>query len=364
MLTPFLVFLGALMVNFGDAASWKIKSHSNAHYEATQTQSFRSRPNYDPNRNPRPSSWRAPATFSNRDGSSISQLDNQYWNQELQEYSVALMGDPLQDPYPQVDGWSKDVPPPQSGNVTYVDRQMFADEGAHIGTARIRKRFPIAAILNQSEFNVNHSMELLSGDWNFWDIGPSSNRDRRVDELYDVEPDELPQVDSLLQRLTQGPEAGLASYANDSKLKGLASAPGVNPPFNEHAYDVLDNDFEYRYYYEIRNYNPRIPPPTNYHQHPTGRELEWTEYGILPANRGHIPSTDFERYLKQIHRVPRLLGRRWKTLYEAEIAVQKPDPGRNYPGAPPLLRGKHWTDLEKEVENLKQYLSNLQGLGY
>lgn len=354
LLTPFLVFLGALMVNFGDAASWKIKSHSNSHYAATQSQAFRqSSYVYDRARNPLPASWPDPARLSYGGGPTISQLDSQYWNQALQEYSEALMGNPLQDPYPQVDGWSKDVPPPLSGNFTNVDRRMFAERGAHRGTAHRRKRFPIAAILNQSEFNVNHSMEFLSGDWNFGDIGPSWNSDRRVDELYDVEPDELSYLGGLLQGLQNVHQQGLRNdFTNNQSLMVPDNLSGGT----QHAYDVMDNDTEFRYY-------SRGGSPPNFHRHPSGCELEWIDYGYLPAMRGQPPSTEFERYLRRIHLIPRSLGRAWIGLYNNEIDRQKPRPP-NYPGAPPYPRGKHWTELEQEVQKLQQYLSNLQGLGY
>jgi hypothetical protein len=352
LLTPLLACLGALMVNFGDAASWKIKSQSNAHYAATQSQAFRAS-SFDSNRNPRPPSWIPPATRSTGPGEIIQQLESQQWNQERQEYTVALMGNPIQAPYGDIDGWSKDVPPPRASNFTDVSRRMFADRGAHRGNAGIRKRFPIAAILNQSQFDLNNSMEMLSGDWDFGDIGPGRNDARRVEDLYDLNWDELPDVDRLRQGFLDGPVAALRNdYANRQNLMVPDNLAGGT----QHAYDALDDDNEFPYY-------RRGGGSPNFHQHPSGCFLEWFEYGMLPANRGQAPANPFEQYLRRIHRVPRQMGNAWISLYSAEIARQKPRPP-DYPGAPPYPRGKHWTELEDEVDKLRKYLENLQGLGY
>ena len=343
LVTPFLVFVGALMVNFGDAALWKIRSQANVHYAMTQTQPFRAS-SYanDPVRNPRPQSWPSPATWGSSGGANIDRLQNESWNVPDQEETFAVQGDPIQDSFAGSGQWTKNAPIPASSNSIEVDRRMFMERGVHRGRVGVQQHYPMLSkiISPTGNYSFDNNSEQLSGDWDYGNLGLRANGYRRTFDLYGIEPDELSNFDqSLISNFEQAVQDLQGAYASMSASSGPA-------PINQHPVDPLDDDAEWQLY---------TGGSPNFHPHPRGCDLELREFLLRPASGATSP---YERHLFAVRRLPRRMADSWIGMYQREIARQRGNPP-TIPPQPPLPGGMDIPELEAEIANLDRFLQRL-----
>jgi hypothetical protein len=344
MLTPLLVLMGALMICFGDAALWKIRAQAAAHYQATQTESFRAA-YYDANSpmNPRPVSWPG---YANMGGEGRGDIDPQtnpdFLDQSPPNWSLpGGKGEALEgssggktDEITYLNSRLRDSTGGDWGEKTLVvNRRMILQKGVHAGTAEITKTFPMLTRLlpNNGRFRVDHDMESLDGDWDFANLGLGWNGDRRAFHLYNdanqpnfsLDPSINSQLRDLWKRFNE-------AYRNLVK--------NTDPNLK-----YLDNDREWLIYHS------RASRPPDYHVTPQNvREIDLSKY---------VTSGEYKRYLDRVRRVPRRMARDWLDTYSTEYGNRQ-DP--NYTPKGPLKD----SELLDRITVLSNFLNYLSTKGY
>ena len=209
---PILLFVMALMINFGTVASWKLRGLSAARHAVWGNRSLRTTGN-----TPRPSSWSVPLASMDQGGAGIMPNRLDLWPD-----------------YPVVRG-------PLAGAAV---RHWLLDprRGARQGSAGLQRRFPLLAA-RLGPYDLKAETHLLDNKWQFRSMGMWSNWQRRVPVIY-----ELQQVDpALVQAYTQ------------------AVRDIVYAPFREDLLP-LDRDDEFIYYRNlfgwrrgVPDFHPRLP---------------------------------------------------------------------------------------------------------
>ena len=150
---PILLFVMALMINFGTVASWKIRGLSVSRHAAWGSRAGRSGSSY-----PRPQYWPATAHIGVGGGS-------------VPELATARIDHPVvRGPLPYG---------------TIVNENLFdPTRGLRRGTAGLDRRFPMLA--KMGEYHLRSSDPLLDNKWEFQRMGLSSNRQRRIPAIYEL----------------------------------------------------------------------------------------------------------------------------------------------------------------------------------
>jgi len=149
---PILLFVMALMVNYGTVASWKIRGLS-----ASRHVLWGSRWPRNGNTNPRPDYWPATASLECCAAGDIPELD-----------------DPRVD-HPVVRG-------PVPGGTVVNDELLDFSRGLRQGIARIERRFPMLG--RMGEYELTATTTLLDDKWQFQRMGLWSTRVRRIPVIY------------------------------------------------------------------------------------------------------------------------------------------------------------------------------------
>ncbi|MDB5340099.1 MAG: hypothetical protein JWN70_5718 [Planctomycetaceae bacterium] len=162
---PLLLSVMALIVNFGHAATWKIRGATNARLAM-----WRHRPMWSADSDPKPMSWWPQAATMGVAGSNrISQVDAG-WNQS----AIAQ-------------GWIKG--PVFSGGGGYLmvrdKRVNEMSEGVSQGTSSISQRYPFLPSMGLMKLNVDHS--LLDSTWQYETMGYANNGQRRANGWWNLE---------------------------------------------------------------------------------------------------------------------------------------------------------------------------------
>ncbi len=158
---PILLMLMALMINFGTAASWKVRALS-----ASRDAAWSSRPPRSGGTNPRPFYWPSDAGAGARGTADAEVLDD-----SRVDHPVAR--GPL--PYG-----------------TRVDERLLdPTRGMREGASDIRRSFPMLARMGSYALRSRHP--LLDDKWQYWRMGVRdyswtgpSNRGRRIPVIYDL----------------------------------------------------------------------------------------------------------------------------------------------------------------------------------
>lgn len=152
MVLPILLFVMALMINFGTATAWKVRSLCVARDAVWRTQWPRTGQN-----DPAPEYWQPPATMSTENAGNIDVLD-----------------DPLLD-HPVVRG-----PLPQGLD----PRRWLLDpsRGLRRGKSYLERPYALLAKMGGFTFDVGH--DLLDDCWQYQRMGLHGTVQRRIPTLY------------------------------------------------------------------------------------------------------------------------------------------------------------------------------------
>ena len=202
---PILLFVMALMINFGTAAAWKVRSLSIARHAVWGDRWPRTGTT-----NPRPDYWPQSAGVSFGDAGNVPILDD-----------------------PRVDHLVARGPELPGG--TDVDRELLdPSRGLREGTARISREFPLLAKLG--EYDLNARTVLLDNKWQYQRTGLWNNRQRRTPVIY---------------MLARAPAYLVSEY--------LAAVRAILRFPLRVALRVLDRDDEYIYYSRFFGWRSRPP---------------------------------------------------------------------------------------------------------
>lgn len=162
---PLLLSVMALTVNFGHAATWKIRAATNSRLAM-----WRHRPMWNADGDPKPLNWWPQgATMGVAGGGRISQVDP-VWNQ------AAIAQAWIKGPVFAVN----------SGYLAVRDKKFNEmSEGVSQGRAGVTQRYPFLPSMGSLNVNADHS--LLDSAWQYHTMGYSNNDQRRADRWWQLE---------------------------------------------------------------------------------------------------------------------------------------------------------------------------------
>lgn len=163
MSLPLLLCVLALIINFGNAATWKVRAAT-----ANRLVAWRARPGFGVSGDPAPQNL-VPAqnTLSFQGANRIAQVDT-YWN------IPAIQQDFLQGSAANGGG---------SGIIRINDReQLDMSQGVAQGHVDLTQRFPFMPSAGNIHYSLDHP--LVDGNWQFNDMGYAYNHSRRTAGWY------------------------------------------------------------------------------------------------------------------------------------------------------------------------------------
>jgi hypothetical protein len=150
---PMLLFVMALMLNFGTVASWKVRTLGAARHAAWSTRAPRSGMQY-----PRPANWPPAANLGAGGAGDHAPMDDPRVDHPVARGPVLPLG-------------------------TAVNSGLLdPSRGFREGSANLRREFPLLRRLGP--YALAAHANLLDNPWPFWRHGLYSNHERRVPVLY------------------------------------------------------------------------------------------------------------------------------------------------------------------------------------
>jgi hypothetical protein len=274
---PIMLFVMGLMIIVGTAASWKVRTVTNARQAVWRTIDPR-----DGEDDPHSRGWPDSARMETESGSSPIDFD------PYAEHEV-VRGQPLSAP---------------TGEQLRVRESLFdMQAGLTNGVTEIERPFSVMGNMPPRQIHLLREHPLLSRDWQFREMGLASNAQRRILFLYPADYERS--LSSLVQRYH---EAALAIVLNP-----------LNPIL-----ETLDNDDE------LRNpvpsgltYNPpygigRAPDYQMPERSP--RELLMNPDRVCSTNRNELTETVINPLVSETRRVPDRLTRDFLRMYRGHLA--------------------------------------------
>ena len=347
---PLLLFIMALMINFGTAAAWKVRTLVVARHAVWATRWPRETSDL-----PRP--WVLYKTDTSQDPATLKTIP---WPEE--DASMGAGGDA---DITELDD-SRLEHPVVRGPLPYgaaIDPDMYdlmtMSHGARRGSAAIQRELPLLA--KMGPYRLSAACPLLDNDWRYqrmpwddwyWYWGGTHNEHRRIPIIYDlgiISP-ESDLVESLYQ------EAGFRNAY-------FAMATGVNwndlkPLGGQDAYGRELRDDEDVFY---ENHFPDFPVPPG----PFGRHM-----GNQHPRLGSFCTLDEEQIQERVENlidriqgkddrptvpgVPERLSRSYQGLYRAAINRYN----RQWPNDP-RPQGNEQDDLQQKIDELDGFIGTL-----
>lgn len=299
---PLLLFIMALMVNYGAVAAWKVRALTVSREMVWSTRWPRSGTT-----NPRPEYW--PVDDDPADHNTMS---------------VGLGGpndiDALDDPqldYPVVRG-------PDLWGTRVRENLLNPGRGLREGSARMSRDFPLLPKLGP--YNLESADQLLDDHWQYTRMGLWRNRLRRLPVIYE---------------LARAPQAYSSAYVQ-------AAMAILNSP-QRTALRPLDRDDEFYAYNALLGRGRWAP---DFHPHlrrfctldPAAVERRVTDLIDADENGGCGSS---------ISRVPRCMTDRFIALYEAVIRYYQ-----SQPEVTPAMQAEI-AQLQQKIDTLRQFQQTL-----
>jgi hypothetical protein len=294
---PIMLFVMALMINFGNMAAWKIRAQGNTRYAAWRTLDDRTGQNH-----PHPPNWPRNATLATSGGNAMDDA-NAIWNQH-----PALLTPPVRGPV---------IVAGNQGNGRIVVPGRFdMDAGVHAGDGRVSRNLPLlrGILPNNGRYGFTLHQELLDGRWEYRHLhwlrshshvpGDWGNMQRRAKGWWLMDPIFFGEI--------QGERHQLA-LAEFRLVLG-------NP--TKFALDPLDRDNEF-YWIRLRaRLNTLIIPPST-----TPEDFRVTVPDFHPrapvrceVDRDRVKLTIVDPLVRRIERLPGTMGRAFAGLYRGEIS--------------------------------------------
>lgn len=253
--------LMALMINFGVAAAWKIRTQGNAHYAAFRSVHVRTGESNSP-----PANWPR-ATLSNDIGDGLPTVD-QLWDADPETTHAWVRGGVL--------GMS---------NVT-VEGELEFDESVISGRARMERPVPLMrGALPNGRFGFDISNDLLNSRVQFHSLDLGDNEGSRARRWWDIEHTDLSALDP-----------GIATFFEQLNTTQQRLR---DDPRKIYLYP-LDRDVEFWIYYQHWR---------EFHPHTSGCSLDVNEVRLNQA----------QSLLRDIYRRPCRMSEAYLRLYRMWI---------------------------------------------
>lgn len=263
LVLPTLLCLMALMINFGVAGAWKVRTQVASRYAGWSTVAERTGQS-----NPPPDNWPRNALLEEADGTNLPDVD-QMWNGHPDLLAPSIRGPALTSP-------NQDIPVP-------VERRLEMDDEVQRGHAHLDRPLPLLrGATTNGRFSYDLNQDLFDNRWQFFTMGFSHNEAMRALQWYFIEHDELAQLDRQIQKSWE-------------RVQQLAAELRASP-LKCHLY-ALDRDREFLIYYgSAPDFYPRVRGCTMFVEDARERLVE--------------------PLIAEIDRLPRTISQRFGTMYD------------------------------------------------
>jgi hypothetical protein len=324
---PIMLFVMGLMIIVGSAASWKVRTVTNARQAVWRTIDPR-----DGEDDPHSRGWPADARMETEDGDTPIDFD------PYDEHEV-VRGQPLTAP---------------TGEQLEVRESLFdMQAGLTNGVTELERPFPVMGNMPPRQIHLLREHPLLSGDWQFREMELRSNAQRRILFLYPADYER-----SLSRFVERYHEATLAIVQNP-----------LNPIL-----ETLDNDDE------LRNPVPSgstYNPPYGIGRAPDYHVPERSPRGLLlnpdrvcSTNRDELTQTVINPLVSETRRVPDRLARDFLRMYRQHLEhIDRLLEIYNNPGTPATTKAqiapfvpamnRDKPDLEARIDQLESFQQSL-----
>ena len=324
---PIMLFVMGLMIIVGTAASWKVRTVTNARQAVWRTIDPR-----DGEDDPNSRGWPEDARMETESGNSPIDFD------PYAEHEV-VRGQPLSAP---------------TGEQLRVRESLFdMQAGLTNGVTEIERPFPVMGNMPPRQIHLMREHPLLSRDWQFREMGLVSNAQRRILFIYPADYERS--LSSFVQRYH---EAALAIVQNP-----------LNPIL-----ETLDNDDE------LRNpvpsgltYNPPygIGRAPDYHMPERApRGLLMNPDRVCSTDRNELTETVINPLVSETRRIPDRLARDFLRMYRGHLAhIDRLLDIYNNPMTPATTRAqiapfvpamnRDRPDLEDRIDQLESFQQSL-----
>jgi len=295
---PILLLLMALMINFGTRWCWQVRAESIARHAV-----WGSRFPRISSSNPRPDYWPESAGVSTASEEDAPVLE------DPRVYQPVARG-------------------PLPFGAVVNERLLDPTRGFRQGSATLDRYYPMLRKLGP--YRLQATTHLLDGKWQYPQMGLSGNRERRIPVIY---------------ALAKSPPAVVNAYVQAaSALLKAPFQPQLRP---------LDSDEEFLYY---RGYAPDF--------HPRLRMFGTLDLALAAQHvqdlidriQGKVEKDGRGNVRKKIPGVPETMARAFISLYQSVIDQLK---AQSAPGPPPPPVQAQIRELEKKIEQLRQFLGTL-----
>lgn len=334
---PILLFVMALMMIFGTAGAWKVRTMANSREAA-----FRAVQPRTGNRDANPLGWPKNAEMS--------------FNQARQ----SLMPN---DPFAQHQVVRGPVLSDGGGgnSIRVRTQQLDMTFGVYHGHSRVERPFPLFAVMPPHKIDFPRETVIVDGTlWQFWNMGVPENLERRIPSLYDFqfqmrEPDLCAAYYQAALQISQNPRRIELSplEGNDPEMAQLV--PEISPNFVR-AYRISEK--------ETNCQEPQDPPQCAYCS-----QIDNCDYCKLSSEQVRSERIDGENgYLRRIERdLPRSMADHYigrytqvKQRLEAQMmALQNVQP----PATPDAQQiaglQSQIDDLQKKIDQLNQFKASI-----
>lgn len=317
---PVLLFMMALIINFGNVAAWKVRAQSNTRYAGWRTLQFRTGQH-----NPSPDNWPQGATLGSGGGSAVNSV-NRIWNGHPDLTSPVVRGPAIVEPL--------------TGRRIDVAHDLEMDRGAHRGTSHLDRKLPLldrmnGRVLRNGVYTFDLEQTVFDNAWTLPGLGYSYAGSpqgrgwvRRAKRWYELEPRDFPELGPLRQQLRQAAD----------QLEAFGSSPPGQ------SLDTLDRDDEFIWYMNNMRWclGANFRPP-DFHPR-LGRRCEADPRALRPR---------VDAVAESVRRRPGVMGRRFRRLYQDVIAcLESLDP-------PPPGTEARIARLERKIEQLDEFLASV-----
>ncbi len=293
---PILLLVMALMINFGTAACWKIRSLSVARHAVWSTRKPRSG-----QRNPRPDYWPSSATMESGGVGKMPELDDPRANLPIVRGSL---------PY----------------GASVKENLLNPTRGPRRGSATVQRDFPLLARMGKYELTAKQT--ILDDTWEFKRMGVWHNWERRIPFLY-----ELPTADSDLV---------------DAYVQAVLAV--LYAPFRE-ALQPLDQDDEF-IDYSLRfgwdedppDFHPRLSSSCTLSHDTIEEQVE----NLIDRIQGKVETDDEGHVIRRIPSVAEHMAKDFVSLYDR--VIQNLDGGGNQ---------AEIGQLQTKIDTLTQFIQGL-----
>ncbi len=302
---PILLFIMALIINYGTIATWKVREHSVARLQVWETRWPRTGAT-----DPRPSYWPATATMESSNQGTVAEMDD-----------------------PRVDlPVARGPMPPATVNSDLLD----PTRGLREGSADLTRKYAMLAKLGT--YTIQAQTWLVDDKWQYQapQMGMSSNWQLRIPVLY-----ALPQASASLEN------------AYVQSVLTIAQAP-FQPQLAP-----LDHDPDFIYYGALFGWGGA---PNFY---PKFQQLCSTDRDLTQQNVDNLIDRIQGNPGKHVPSLAQTMALAFLGLYQRALAAFQGIQNANPPASPQMqgLAQSQIPLLQTEIQELQQFLQTLQSSG-